>query len=322
MKRLISFLLLSFPVFALAQKTHTVAAKESFYSIGRMYNVHPKELASYNNIPFDKGLSIGQVIKIPASGNATPMPDVPAPTAVHEVKTVPVKSEPQKAEMKNNTGGQPIYHTVAAKEGLYGITKKYNISIADIKKWNNLQSDALSIGDNLIVGYNGNSTTTQSVTTKQVPETPVVTKKEEPKVVESKAAPQKNEEKTAPAVVTTAKQTEVERGNVNYNGGIFKNLYNQQNQSGKERSETGLAGIFKSTSGWDDGKFYCLHNTAPAGSIVKITNTANGKAVYAKVLDLIPDLKQNNNLVVRLSNAAATELGITENENFNCTLQY
>ncbi len=107
-------------------------------------------------------------------------------------------------------------------------------------------------------------------------------------------------------------QTEFERGNVNYNGGIFKNLYNQQNQSGKERSETGLAGIFKSTSGWDDGKYYCLHNTAPAGSIVKITNTANGKAVYAKVLDLIPDLKQNNNLVVRLSNAAATELGITE----------
>ena len=80
MKRIIIFLLVSLPLALLAQKSHTVAAKESWYSIGRMYNVHPRDLATYNNLSLDKGLSIGQVIKIPSAGNAAPMPDVPAPT--------------------------------------------------------------------------------------------------------------------------------------------------------------------------------------------------------------------------------------------------
>jgi rare lipoprotein A (peptidoglycan hydrolase) len=83
----------------------------------------------------------------------------------------------------------------------------------------------------------------------------------------------------------------------------------------------GEAGIFKSTSGWQDGKYYCLHNSAPIGSIVKITNTTNNKIIYAKVLDVIPDIKQNNGVVVRLSNAAADVLG-AGTDNFECVINY
>ena len=82
-----------------------------------------------------------------------------------------------------------------------------------------------------------------------------------------------------------------------------------------------MGGVFKSTSGWTDGKYYCLHNTAKTGSIIKVTNPANGKSVYAKVLDVIPDIKKNSILLIRLSNAAADELGVGE-ANFNCTLNY
>ena len=39
--------------------THNVVAKENWYSIGRMYNVSPKELSAYNGMSLDKGLSIG-----------------------------------------------------------------------------------------------------------------------------------------------------------------------------------------------------------------------------------------------------------------------
>ncbi len=85
--------------------------------------------------------------------------------------------------------------------------------------------------------------------------------------------------------------------------------------------ESGTAAIFKSTSGWQDGKYYCLHNTATAGSIIKITNKANQRSVYAKVLDVIPDLKQNTGILIRLSNAAADELGAGEN-NFEALLNY
>jgi hypothetical protein len=108
---------------------------------------------------------------------------------------------------------------------------------------------------------------------------------------------------------------------IDFNGGVFKNLYESQTNGNAIIKEDGTAGIFKSTSGWKDGKYYCLHNTAPAGTIIKITNAVTGKSVYAKVLDLIPDIKQNANLLIRISNAAADELGAGE-ANFSCTLNY
>ena len=64
MKKLI-ILLFFVPLFASAQTTHTVAPKETLYSLARKYNVPPKELAAFNNIPIETGLTIGQVIKIP-----------------------------------------------------------------------------------------------------------------------------------------------------------------------------------------------------------------------------------------------------------------
>lgn len=311
MKRIISFLLLSLPFFVMAQKTHTVAAKESFYSIGRMYNVHPKDLASYNNIPFEKGLSIGQVIKIPGAGNAAPMPDVPKP-AQNEA------AQPEPAKTVKSSGSNPIYHTVAPKEGLYGISKKYNTTIADIKKWNNLSSDALEIGMNLVVGYGGAAApakTEAPVVTRTVPEA----KPKEPVVVKTEVPVKKEEVYVEPVTAAVTNKS----GPIEHDGGYFKAFYNQQlkENGSSSKQEKGEAGIFKSTSGWDDGKYYCLHNSAPAGSVIKITNTANNKIVYAKVLDLIPDLKQNSNYIIRVSNAAASELGVS-GSGFECSLSY
>ena len=98
--------------------------------------------------------------------------------------------------------------------------------------------------------------------------------------------------------------------------GSFKSLFDD---SGKV--QTGTAGVFKSTSGWEDGRFYCLHDAAPRGSVIKVTNPATGKWIYAKVLDIMPDLKQNNDLAIRLSNAGAEALGAGES-NFICTINY
>ena len=44
---------------------HKVAAKEGLFPIGRMYNVHPRHIANFNGIDFNKGLAIGQQINIP-----------------------------------------------------------------------------------------------------------------------------------------------------------------------------------------------------------------------------------------------------------------
>jgi LysM repeat protein len=343
MKKII-FILLAFPLFAKAQEgsliaqgtagslylNHTAVAKENFYSIGRLYNISPKEIAPFNNLAMEKGFGIGQILKIP-------------------LKT---ENFIQSNSVATGEAAVPVYHKVEAKETLYQLSTRFNkVPVASLKTWNNLQDDAVTLGQELIIGYlkvkkelsslSQNSVTMPTV--KSEPTMAVVKEKlpakkaVEPKPVaikETVKAPVK--EVLKPVVVEKAVEKKVESiakkdpivakaveavvsddsDAKDFKGGIFKTLYNN---GGNETS--GTAGVFKSTSGWEDGKYYCLHNAAPQGSIIKITNKANGKFVYAKVLDVMPDLKQNNNLQIRISNAAADILGAGLS-NFECSISY
>jgi len=47
--------------------------------------------------------------------------------------------------------GEPVYHTVKAKETLYRISRNYGVTIDQLKEWNGLTSDLISIGQRLIV---------------------------------------------------------------------------------------------------------------------------------------------------------------------------
>jgi rare lipoprotein A (peptidoglycan hydrolase) len=99
----------------------------------------------------------------------------------------------------------------------------------------------------------------------------------------------------------------------------FEQLYDQQTNGGKKTSsEKGPGTWFKSNA---VGKYYALHNTAPRGTIIKVTNPLNGKAVYAKVLDVIPQMKSNAGLIIKLSDSAMQALGSNETK-FYCELSY
>jgi len=318
MKNLILILFLG-PLFAIAQKTHTVGARESLFSIGRLYNIHPRDLASYNNISFETGLTIGQVLKIPAKGTL-PVPPSTSPSASNNTATVPAKTVA--------VADKPVYHRVGKKETLYSISVQYGkVPIEDIKRWNNLSGDGLKEGMNLIVGYGK----VASPVVKTADPEPIIT--QEPETV--KPEPVKTQPvKTEPAKTEIVVQPAVNNPKApvirdvisnpvmskNHNGGIFKSVFSNQASKGKE--EKGTGGSFKSTSGWEDGKYYCLHNFAPTGSIIRITSPATNKTVYAKVLDVIPDLKQNEGLSVVLSNAAAEELGVSASPKFECIINY
>lgn len=283
---------------------HTAAAKENFYSIGRLYNVSPKEIAPYNNLSMDKGLSIGQTIKIPLK-------------AVNFSTT---------GTASGDEAMVPVYHAVLPKETLYQLSSHYNkVPVASLKAWNNLSGDGVSEGQNIIVGYlkvkkslssfvqaavapAASPTVKAAVIKTEVPNKKVEALKDEAKE-EVTALPKEVAKKAKPVQATAG------AGSDN-NTGVFKSQYSN---TGKD--ESGTAGIFKSTSGWEDGKYYCLHNTATQGTILKITNTATGKFIYAKVLDGFPDLKQNNNLILRLSNAGADAIGAGSG-NFDCTINY
>jgi hypothetical protein len=98
-------------------------------------------------------------------------------------------------------------------------------------------------------------------------------------------------------------------------GGFFSINY----LGNHNKTVSGLAGTFKSTSGWADGKYYALMNGVPVGTIIRISS--NGKTVYAKVLGQLPEMKESNGLITRMSNAASAELGTGE-DRFTVEIKY
>jgi flagellum-specific peptidoglycan hydrolase FlgJ len=69
----------------------------------------------------------------------------------YEVKTIPeAKSEPNKIA-QNNTVPDENQYTVVKGDTLYSISKKFNMTIEDLKKKNNLTDNSLSLGQSIIV---------------------------------------------------------------------------------------------------------------------------------------------------------------------------
>jgi LysM repeat protein len=288
---------------------HKVVAKETYYSIGRLYNLHPKSIASFNKLDMNKGLNIDQKIRIPLlDTNFTQI----------------------------GNSGTPVYYRIAENEGLLTVSKKNNnVPLSRLREWNNLSSDILKKGTKLIVGFLQSKemkpvTISNTAKTEGVPiiieeeKDPVpaitedMTKKEEKKVAEAEEKTERKEEKKGmPPVVKEIRKTSVE------GSGYFKNHFEQQIKVAPvRRDETVTAGIFKTTSGWEDGKYYMLIDKVQPGTIVKVINPANSKAVYAKVLGEMAGIRQNDGYGIRISNAAAAALEIAEQDKFIVKVNY
>lgn len=99
---------------------HRVEEKETLFAISRRYRTTVDAILRYNAGAKD-GLEIGQILKVPY----TPPPVV----------------NPQDG----------MVHKVQPKETLYSISRHYQVSMDDIKRWNNLTDNNLSIGQELII---------------------------------------------------------------------------------------------------------------------------------------------------------------------------
>ena len=279
---------------------HKVSAKENFYSIGRLYNLPPKDIAAYNKLDMNKGLNLGQMIRIQLS-------------SANFSQTV--------------NEGTPVYYKVGENEGLQKVSNANNrVMMASLRKWNHLGSDNLIAGSKLVIGFL-NST-----------EMPVV------KIVEKKEPVQVNtekKEKTDPTPVIINKEPVAENKPVVENKmvqnpvvqsepvktsagqGYFRSSFEQQVKVYPlSKNETVTSGIFKTTSGWVDAKYYALIDGVQSGTIIKVVNPSNNKAVYAKVLGEMSSIRQNDGINLRISSAAASALQITEQDKFVLQVNY
>ena len=313
---------------------HKVAPKEGLFPIGRMYNVHPRHIANFNGIDFNKGLAIGQQIKVPLTDT----------------------------NFKQNVNkGVPVYY-VTEKETLANISAKSKAQIGDLRGWNNLAVDNVSAGTKLIIGFlitNEMQDKVVTVTPKAMVveesvsnvkkqeasenKQPVNETKKDVVVEESVSNVKKAEEQkkqTEPALKETPPEVKEElkkeearkteppvtkpQGSMNEDGtGYFKNNFFQQVKTAPlSKDQTVTSSIFKTQSGWQDGKYYMLINGVEPGTIVKITNPSNSKTVYAKVLYSMEKIRENQGEDIRISDAAASSLAVSETDKFILKVNY
>ncbi|HSZ84612.1 MAG TPA: LysM peptidoglycan-binding domain-containing protein [Puia sp.] len=289
--------------------THKVVPKENWYSVGRLYNISPKEIAPFNNSSLSTPLSIGLQLKIPL-------------TEINFSQT---------GEKEADESLVPVYHTFQPNESLSKISASYNaVPVSSLETWNNIKKENAKAGARLIIGYLKVKTSLSALATNAKNVSPVAMNKE--LVTDEIVAPVKENKKVSSPPEKKQPVSQVDNtptitenkiqarsttpANHNGSGGFFIGEYNEGS-----KSTTGTAGTFKSTSGWQDGKYYALMNNVQVGTIVKVIAPATQKSVYAKVLGQLPDMKESDGLTIRISNAAASELGEPEGK-FSVQVRY
>ena len=268
-------------------------------------------MAEFNKIDINKGLQIDQKLRIPLTeSNFT---------------------------QKGNSG-TPVYFKTANEEKLTMVSKNYgDVSVAALKSWNDISGDVVKKNSKLIVGF-VKSTQLPSVTIK--PKKQIEEKEDAKTKVEEKKAEVKSEEKKvevksevkneiksevkAEEVKKITQPIVVETKNLKVEGaGYFKSDYEMQiKQTPIAHEETLTSGILKTTSGWDDGKYYLLIDNVSPGTIVKIINPTNNKAIFAKVLGEMAGIRQNDGYGMRISNAGAAALEVSDQEKFIVKVTY
>ncbi|MBK8875730.1 MAG: hypothetical protein IPN13_18200 [Bacteroidetes bacterium] len=72
-------------------------------------------------------------------------------------------------------------------------------------------------------------------------------------------------------------------------------------------TETGIASWIQDGQVNQD-KYYGLHRTAPIGTIMKVTNRMNNQFVYVKIVGVLPDTGDNDNVIIKVSQAVSNKL--------------
>lgn len=107
-------------------KTHTVKEGENLTIIADKYNVTVEDLKKWNDLKSDV-IKVGQVL---------------------------IVSDPKKTTKEKKPSGNKITHIVKEGETLSSIADRYDVTVANIKEWNELESDVIKVGQNLTIYTN------------------------------------------------------------------------------------------------------------------------------------------------------------------------
>ncbi|MEO6546882.1 MAG: glucosaminidase domain-containing protein [Ferruginibacter sp.] len=108
-----------------------IQKKTSLYDVAQGNGIQLQNLLDYNQLNEDADVFPGTKLYLKAGAK-------------------PMLVKMQVNDPPANT--KTTFHQVQAREGLYSVAKKYNVTVQQLKQWNNLTSEDLKIGQQLIVG--------------------------------------------------------------------------------------------------------------------------------------------------------------------------
>ena len=287
-------------------QVYHVEKGDNWYAIARKFDIPYALLRSANKEIGDK-LSLGNQIFIPVNNFQTSNP----------VIQKKINDSPKTSSFANTEAN---FHIVIQSQTLFSISRMYGKSVDQIKKWNNLPSNSISIGQKLIVsnkGFNENNSVQGNV----IPKTTITSKVEEiqPSVNMSQNKISEDAKKES------AKDVKENDTNIS-----SENKLSEINKASDEKivfakgryevKENGLA-TFMVEDDSNSNKFYALHRTAPVGTIVRVLNTTNSKKIFVKVIGTLPETKENEGSLIKISKASADKLDVSE-KSFPADLLY
>lgn len=250
---------------------HKVLPKQTLFSLAQRYLTSITEIRKENPV-LNNGLQIGQTLKIPYGG---------------EIKEV----QQEKPSYTTDT----LIHRVAAGETLFAISRKYNVQVTDIKKWNNLTSNNLSLGQNLTIEIQKVLKAESAAdNTKKLPDDYVPPVADAPYVQDSADIEQKIEEPIDEAPIYEDKPFE-------------------------EVATEGIAEVIEESE--PTNKFFALHRTAKVGTVIKVKNLMNNLTVYVRVIGTIPETSNNDDVIIKLNQRAFSHLKAVDNR-FRVSLSF
>lgn len=235
-----------------------VGPKQSLFSILKRYNLSLTEFKTVNT-EIEIPVKTGEIIYIPLHylEESNPAPKV----AEEKAPETPAKA----AEI----------HIVAPKQGLLSVANMHKVTMAELRKWNNLTSDRLQEGQRLIVSDPAGSTTIA------VDKASLLPAKTTNTVAPTAAAP-------APVADAPTK----EKGPEDI----------------KKKIETGIAELIDVPD--NSGKFLALHRTAPIGTLVLVKNLTNNQSIWVKVIGRLPG--GDSKVIIKLSPKAFEKLNAVD----------
>jgi LysM repeat protein len=277
-----------------AQETaHVVTKGETLYSLSKKYGVSISEISKANNFTTQYELKLGQRIAIPAKSI-----QYKSAVALSNAKVVPAK-----------------VHTVGKGETFYAICKKYGVTVAEMKQWNQLSNLNLKQGQKLIVNKANSIALYKPISVPSTPDTPWREEDIRPRTaipaITTATAGIEEEKIVAmnPPVVETAKPIVITGLKTSSsNAAEYAGIFNQYSTQGYKikRSKGAANYLDEATSGNQNLAFY---SNAEMGSVIRVTNLMNHKTVFVKVVGKVPPIDAGSDITVKLSSKAAKDLG-------------